>query len=196
MTISVGDKIPSATLNTMTEDGPGGISTEDLFSGKKVVLFGVPGAFTPTCSAKHLPGFIDNADAITDPLLLKAIIDQCRETRCNYLLAGDGAPESWGQRASAPVADLVSRLASLPRCVLDSPDQGLMAVVLTARLARRQVRISPDLAEFAAARLRRSFRSLAVFQEMLDQEALQQLKAIDKALVLAVLESLPEHTLS
>ena len=72
----------------------------------------------------------------------------------------------------------------------------MWVATITGLPARRQVRISPDLAEFAAARLRRSFRSLAVFQDMLDQEALQQLKAIDKALVLAVLESLPEHTLS
>jgi glutaredoxin/glutathione-dependent peroxiredoxin len=64
MTIKVGDKIPSVTLNVMTKDGPGGISTDDLFKGKKVAMFGVPGAFTRTCSAKHLPGFVNNADAI------------------------------------------------------------------------------------------------------------------------------------
>jgi peroxiredoxin len=64
MAISVGDKIPSATLYEMGADGPGPVSTDELFAGKKVVMFGVPGAFTPTCSAKHLPGFIQNADAI------------------------------------------------------------------------------------------------------------------------------------
>ena len=61
MTIAVGDKIPSAKLKTMTAEGPKDISTEDLFNGKKVVLFAVPGAFTPTCSAKHLPGFVEKA---------------------------------------------------------------------------------------------------------------------------------------
>ena len=64
MTIKVGDKIPSATLTTMTAEGPKPISTDELFKGKKVVLFAVPGAFTPTCSAKHLPGFVQNAETI------------------------------------------------------------------------------------------------------------------------------------
>lgn len=64
MTINVGDKIPSATLKTMGADGPEEITTEDLFKGKTVALFAVPGAFTPTCSAKHLPGYVTNAEAI------------------------------------------------------------------------------------------------------------------------------------
>jgi glutaredoxin/glutathione-dependent peroxiredoxin len=64
MTIKVGDKIPSATLMQMKDGGPKPVTTSDLFDGKKVVLFALPGAFTPTCSAKHLPGFIQNADAI------------------------------------------------------------------------------------------------------------------------------------
>jgi len=64
MTINVGDKIPSVGLVTMGAEGPEGISTDDIFSGKKVVIFGLPGAFTPTCSAKHLPGFVEHADAI------------------------------------------------------------------------------------------------------------------------------------
>ncbi|WP_020400739.1 peroxiredoxin [Kordiimonas gwangyangensis] len=64
MTIKVGDKIPSATLTTMTADGPAPVSTDEYFAGRKVALFSVPGAFTPTCSAKHLPGFIERADEI------------------------------------------------------------------------------------------------------------------------------------
>lgn len=64
MTIKVGDKIPAATLTMMTPDGPGPVATADYFAGKKVVVFAVPGAFTPTCSAKHLPGFITRADEI------------------------------------------------------------------------------------------------------------------------------------
>ena len=63
MTINVGDKIPAATLKTMGSDGPEEITTEDLFKGKTVALFAVPGAFTPTCSAKHLPGYVANAEA-------------------------------------------------------------------------------------------------------------------------------------
>ena len=64
MTIAVGDKLPNATLKTMTADGAKDVSTAELFAGKKVVLFGVPGAFTPTCSNNHLPGYLENYDAI------------------------------------------------------------------------------------------------------------------------------------
>jgi peroxiredoxin len=64
MTIKVGDKVPSATLMRKTADGIEPVPTDDYFAGKKVVVFSVPGAFTPTCSAKHLPGFVKNADAI------------------------------------------------------------------------------------------------------------------------------------
>ena len=61
MTIKVGDKIPSMKLMQATAEGPKEVSTDDIFGGKKVVLFAVPGAFTPTCSAKHLPGFVQHA---------------------------------------------------------------------------------------------------------------------------------------
>lgn len=64
MTIKVGDRLPEATFMTMTADGPAPVSTSDVFAGKTVALFSVPGAFTPTCSAKHLPGFVENAAAI------------------------------------------------------------------------------------------------------------------------------------
>ncbi|MDB2449711.1 peroxiredoxin [Pseudomonadales bacterium] len=62
MTIQVGDKIPQATMKVMGEKGPQDMTTDDLFAGKKVVLFALPGAFTPTCSAAHLPGYVANAD--------------------------------------------------------------------------------------------------------------------------------------
>ena len=64
MTIKVGDKLPDVTLVKATADGPDKTDSGTFFAGKRVALFSVPGAFTPTCSAKHLPGFIDKADAI------------------------------------------------------------------------------------------------------------------------------------
>ncbi len=64
MPIQVGDKIPDVTVMTMTAEGPKPVKTGELFAGKKVALFSVPGAFTPTCSAKHLPGFVEKASDI------------------------------------------------------------------------------------------------------------------------------------
>lgn len=64
MTLTVGDKLPSATLKMVTKDGAANMELSTLLDGKTVVLFAVPGAFTPTCTLNHLPGFIENADAI------------------------------------------------------------------------------------------------------------------------------------
>jgi glutaredoxin/glutathione-dependent peroxiredoxin len=85
MTIKVGDKIPAVTLKRIGADGMEEVDTGALFAGKTVVLFAVPGAFTPTCSAKHLPGFVQHADdfkakgvaeivcmAVNDPFVMKA----------------------------------------------------------------------------------------------------------------------------
>ena len=80
MTISVGDKLPETTFKTVTADGANSQTTADIFAGKKVVLFGVPGAFTPTCSNNHLPGYLENHDAITargvDTIAVVAVNDQ------------------------------------------------------------------------------------------------------------------------
>lgn len=79
MAIQVGDSIPSVALKHLTADGMQEITTDSLFKGKKTVLFSVPGAFTPTCSAKHLPGFVEQADAIkakgVDEIVCTAVND-------------------------------------------------------------------------------------------------------------------------
>lgn len=64
MTITVGSELPEVTLFRATGDGPQAVSSKEFFAGRKVVLFAVPGAFTPTCSAKHLPGFVSKSDEI------------------------------------------------------------------------------------------------------------------------------------
>ncbi len=92
MTIKVGDHVPAATLIKATEAGPQPISTEALFAGRTVALFSVPGAFTPTCSAKHLPGYISNADAMK-----AAGVDEivCVSVNDAFVMG------AWGQSAGA-----------------------------------------------------------------------------------------------
>ncbi|MBX3564957.1 MAG: peroxiredoxin [Sphingomonas sp.] len=64
MTIQLGDRVPSTNFIKVTEGGPEPVSSDEYFAGRKVALFSVPGAFTPTCSAKHLPGFVEKADEL------------------------------------------------------------------------------------------------------------------------------------
>lgn len=92
MTIKVGDKVPSGTFGIMQSGGPGSMTADELFKGKRVVLFSVPGAFTPTCSKTHLPGFVQNASA------LKAKgIDTVACLAVNDLFVMD----AWGKSAGA-----------------------------------------------------------------------------------------------
>ena len=92
MAIKQGDTVPTATFTTMGENGPAPMSTDDLFSGKRVVLFAVPGAFTPTCSAKHLPGFTEHADAIR-----AKGVDTIAATSVNDVFVMD----AWGKQSGA-----------------------------------------------------------------------------------------------
>jgi peroxiredoxin len=79
MTISVGDKLPDVTLVKATENGPEQVQSGEYFKGKTVALFSVPGAFTPTCSARHLPGYVDKADELkakgVDEIVATAVND-------------------------------------------------------------------------------------------------------------------------
>lgn len=100
MSIKAGEKMPSGVFGVMTESGPGAMSTEDLFAGKKVVLFSVPGAFTPTCSQNHLPGFVEHADA-----LLAKGVDTIACTAVNDVFVMD----AWGKDRG--VGDKVVMLA-------------------------------------------------------------------------------------
>ena len=100
MAIQAGEKMPAGVFGAMTENGPGAISTDELFSGKKVVLFSVPGAFTPTCSNNHLPGFVEHADAI-----LAKGVDTIACTAVNDVFVMD----AWGKDRG--VGDKVMMLA-------------------------------------------------------------------------------------
>lgn len=103
MTIKAGDKIPATTFTIMSETGPKPLTTNELFGGKKVVLFSVPGAFTPTCSAKHLPGFVNHADdilsrgvdtiacvAVNDVFVMNAWGKSANATKLTMLADGNG----------------------------------------------------------------------------------------------------------
>ena len=102
MTVQIGDRIPSANLTQATDDGPKPVTTDDIFAGKTVALFAVPGAFTPTCSARHLPGFKDHladfkakgVDAIAcvsvnDAFVMKAW-GESQSVLGDILMLGDG----------------------------------------------------------------------------------------------------------
>ena len=105
MTIKAGDKMPAGVLTTPGPEGPQKISTDQLFTGKKVVLFSVPGAFTPTCDARHLPGFIQHAEdfkakgvdtvacmAVNDVFVMKAW-DKASAVEGKVLMLADGNAE-------------------------------------------------------------------------------------------------------
>jgi peroxiredoxin len=121
MAISVGDRLPDATFAVMGGEGPDQKTTADIFGGKKVVLFAVPGAFTPTCSKQHLPGFVANADTI------KAKgIDAIACTAVNDVFVMD----AWGKSAGADgkvvmLADGSANFAKKLGLEMDLSERGL-----------------------------------------------------------------------
>ncbi len=120
MAISIGDRIPNVVMNEMTSDGPGELSSEELFSGKKVVLFALPGAFTPTCSASHLPGFVASADKIK----AKGVDDiVCLSVNDAWVM------DAWGKAQNADeihmVADGSANFTQAVGLVLDRTQAGM-----------------------------------------------------------------------
>lgn len=92
MTISIGDKLPQATFKEKTADGAVDVNTKDLFAGKRVILFAVPGAFTPTCTLNHLPGYLDNREA----LIAKGVDDIAVVAVNDWHVMGAWAQQSGG----------------------------------------------------------------------------------------------------
>jgi len=121
MTISAGDSIPSINLTTMTSDGPGPLTADDIFKGKKVVLFGLPGAFTPTCSAKHLPGFVEHAAAIkakgVDTIACMAVNDA-------FVMGAWGKEHDAGDKVLM-LADGSAKFTQAAGLVLDLTERGM-----------------------------------------------------------------------
>jgi len=121
MTIKVGDKIPSATLYVMGQDGPQAVTTDELFGGKKVVVFALPGAFTPTCSAKHLPGFVEKAEEFkakgVDSLVCLSVNDA-------FVMGAWGKDQKVGDKVQM-VADGSGQLTEAMGLTFDLTERGL-----------------------------------------------------------------------
>jgi peroxiredoxin len=122
MTIKVGDTIPSMKLMTMTSEGPKEVSTDEIFKGKKVVMFAVPGAFTPTCSAKHMPGFVQNIAALkakgVDTIVCTAVNDV-------FVLGAWAKDQGVGDGSIKMLADGSAALAKALGLELDLVGRGL-----------------------------------------------------------------------
>jgi peroxiredoxin len=120
MAVKVGDSIPEVTLKIMGEKGPQDITTAEIFGGKKVVLFAVPGAFTPTCSAAHLPGFVANADKIKAKGVDSIV---CLSVNDPFVM------DAWGKGQNAEeimmVADPSAELSAAMGLTIDASGAGL-----------------------------------------------------------------------
>lgn len=121
MTIAAGDTVPSVTLHTMGAEGPGPVSTDEIFKGKKVVAFGLPGAFTPTCSAKHLPGFVEHIDAIKAKGIDSVV---CISVNDAFVMGAWGKDQNVGDSVSM-IADGDAAFAKATGLELDLNGKGL-----------------------------------------------------------------------
>ena len=120
MTISVGERVPSTTLTKVTADGPDQIGSDAFFAGRTVALFAVPGAFTPTCSAKHLPSFVDKASE------LKAQgVDEIACTSVNDPFVMDAWAKSAGAEGVTMLADGNGEFATALGLTMDGSKFGL-----------------------------------------------------------------------
>jgi peroxiredoxin len=120
MAVQIGDSIPDVTLKIMGEKGPQDITTADIFSGKKVVLFAVPGAFTPTCSAAHLPSYVVNADKLKEKGVDSIV---CTSVNDPFVM------DAWGKAGNAEalmmVGDHEGALANAMGLTMDASGAGL-----------------------------------------------------------------------
>lgn len=121
MTIKVGDRMPAVTFRTMTADGPKELTSDEVFGGRKVALFALPGAFTPTCSASHLPGYVRHADAIREKGADDII---CVSVNDAFVMTAWGIDQNVGDKIRM-VADGSGEFAKATGLDLDLTEKGL-----------------------------------------------------------------------
>ncbi|MBM09728.1 MAG: peroxiredoxin [Magnetovibrio sp.] len=121
MTINVGDPIPSIELSTMTPEGPKTFSSDEFLKGKKIAMFGLPGAFTPTCSAKHLPGFVEHSDAIKAKGIDNII---CISVNDCFVMGAWGKDQNVGDKVMM-VADGSAKFAKATGLLKDLTERGM-----------------------------------------------------------------------
>ena len=162
MTIESGDRLPTVTLQEMGADGPQEVSTDDLCRGRRVVLFGVPGAFTPTCSNAHLPGFLANAHAIR----AKGVDEiACLSVNDAFVMGAWGKSQNTGNEVRM-LADGDGAFAEAAGLVLDLTGHGLgvrsqrFAMVVDDGVVE-SIEIDPDPTKAEASSAERTLEHLS-----------------------------------
>jgi peroxiredoxin len=142
MPIKVGDRLPNVTFPVATADGPKPMTTDEIFKGKKVVLFAVPGAFTPTCHKNHMPGFVKNADAIkakgVDAIAVTAVNDP-------FVM------QAWKKESSAAFAKAIGMTLDLGERGLGTRSQRYSMIVEDGVVKSLNVEDAPGKADISGA---------------------------------------------
>jgi peroxiredoxin len=155
MAIKVGDRLPNATFTVMTAEGPKPKTTDEIFKGKKVVLFAVPGAFTPTCHKNHLPGFVKNAAAIkakgVDTIAVTGVNDVFVMEAWKNATGADGKIDLFLADGSANFAKAIGLTADLTERGLGVRSQRYAMVVEDGVVKTLNVEDAPGKADISGA---------------------------------------------
>jgi len=155
MAIKVGDRLPNVTFPVPTPDGPKPMTTDEIFKGKKVVLFAVPGAFTPTCHKNHMPGFVKNADAIkakgVDTIAVTAVNDPFVMGAWKKDSGADGKVDLFLADGSAAFAKAIGMTLDLNERGLGTRSQRYSMIVEDGVVKSINVEDAPGKADISGA---------------------------------------------